>query len=146
MADSYSEQVLKALYAKIQAAAPSGALVARNAAYPESIPRDGAIILRDGNPGDPEFLFSPPCYVYEHYAEVDLLVEATRDDDRDAKFDVLKQAIGVAVSDDRTLGGLCDYVLGQAPAPVDLTDLGAIGLKAATVGVILTYGTPDPLG
>ena len=145
MPDSYSEQVLKALYSALEAHAPTFALVARNSAHPEVIPLAGAIMLRDGDPGEYEFLFSPPCYVYDHVAEVDILVERNDDAERDAAFDVLKQAVGLAVAADRTLGGLCDYVVGQAPAPIDLTEFGAIGLKAATIGVVLTYGTPDPL-
>jgi hypothetical protein len=40
---------------------------------------------------------------------------------------------------------LCDYAQGEAPAPVELPIEGAEGLKAASLGVILTYAMSDPL-
>lgn len=142
---STSEQVLAALFSAIAGAMPPGTFVARNALLPERVPAAGVVILRDGEPGEPEFLFSPPLYVYEHRAEIDLVVDGASDAARDAAFDALKLALGSALSADRTLGGLCDYVLGEAPAPIDLPIEGAQGLKAATIGVLLQYAAPDPL-
>lgn len=144
MADSYMERVLKALVAAIETAKPSGVVVLRNAQLPARIPPEGLIIVRDGTPGEPEALMSPPLYYYEHEAEVEIIVDrpaATQE----AVFDALKQAVGTAIAADRTLGGLCDYVLGQAPAPVLLPIDGGEGLKAATIPVVLMYGSPDPL-
>src|SRR5919106_1085662 len=40
--------------------------------------------------------------------------------DRDAVFDTLAAGIGTALSADRTLGGLCDWVEAEAPRPVEL--------------------------
>lgn len=144
MSDSTSEMVLKALLAALDAAKPSGARVLRNEVLPERIPSAGLIILRDGSPGEPQALMSPPHYYYEHRAEVDVLVDRPPSA-RDAAFDTLKQAVGAAIAADRTLGGLCDYVLGEAPAPLMLPIEGAEGFKAATIGVVLAYGSPDPL-
>lgn len=141
---SKSEQVLLALQARLVAGLP-GVKVLRNSSVPEIIPAEGLVILHDGDPGDCEFLFSPPCYFYEHRAEVDVIVEAAIPATRDATFDRIKTAIAAALAADRTLGGLCDYVLGEAPAPAELPVDGGSGLKAATIGVILQYDTPDPL-
>lgn len=145
MADSKSEQVLKAFFAALQAAAPVGASVVRNETLPVRVPAAGWICLRDGDPGQPEALMSPPVYVYEHLAEVDVVIDLDTAAARDAAFDVLKQAVGAATAADRTLGGLCDYVLGQAPVPIELPMDGTENLKAASVGVNLIYGTSDPL-
>lgn len=145
MADSKSEQVLKALFTALQAQAPSGATLVRNEIVPTKIPAGGWICLTDGDPGQPEFLHSPPTYVFDHVADVDVVVELDNQAARDALFDTLKQAIGAAIDADRTLGGLCDYVLGEAPAPVQLEAPGTESMKAATIGVILTYGSSDPL-
>lgn len=144
MPDSTSEKVLKALLAALDAAKPTGAKVLRNVVLPERIPAAGVIILRDGSPGEPEALMSPPHYYYEHRAEVDVIVDrpATA---RDGAFDALKLAVGAAIAADRTLGGLCDYALGEAPAPLMLPIEGAEGFKAATIPVVLAYGSPDPL-
>lgn len=145
VADSKSEQVLKAFYAALQAAAPAGAQVDRNASMPTRVPAAGYMCLRDGDPGEPEPLMSPPAYIYEHFAEVDVVVELPDPAARDALFDALKQAVGAATASDRTLSGLCDYVLGDAPTPLELPLEGAENMKAATIGVILTYETSDPL-
>ncbi|MBR9837029.1 MAG: acyl-CoA transferase [Rhodobacteraceae bacterium] len=145
MPDSTSEQVMKAFLAALTAAAPSGAVVARNETVPLRVPAGGWICLRDGDPGDPEYLLSPPLYVYEHVAEVDVVIDLAGAAARDALFDTLKQAVGAATAADRTLGGLCDYVLGLAPVTVELGVEGAEDMKAATIGVMLTYGSSDPL-
>ena len=142
---SKSEQVLSALLAALGAHLPNGVKLLRNAVLPERIPAGGVAILRDGDPGEPEFLFSPALYLYEHRAELDLVVEEANPAARDAAFDALKLAVGVAIAADRTLGGLCDYVQGEAPAPVELPTEGAEGLKAASLGIILSYATSDPL-
>jgi hypothetical protein len=65
--------------------------------------------------------------------------------DRDAAFDALTASIGVAITADRTLGGLCDWVEAEAPRPVDLPIEGAASLKAAVIPVMLHYSTADPL-
>lgn len=144
MADSKMEAVLKALFAAIDSAAPSGVKVLRNSAIPERIPPAGVIIVRDGVPGEAEVLMSPLLYYYEHSAEVEIIVDRPAST-REAAFDALKQAVGAALVTDRTLGGLCDYVVGEAPAPLMLPIDGADGFKAATIPVVLMYGSPDPL-
>ncbi|MGB3537919.1 MAG: hypothetical protein WBA42_07145 [Mesorhizobium sp.] len=144
MADSMMERVLKALFAAIEAAKPAGAGVQRNGILPTRIPSAGMIVVRDGDPGEPEVLLSPPLYYYEHVAEVEIIVDrpaATRD----AVFDALKRAVGAAIALDRTLGGLCDYVVGDSPASIMLPVDGGEGMKAATINVVLMYGSPDPL-
>jgi hypothetical protein len=141
---SKSETVLLALFAAIEAATPENARASRNETLPERIPQGGLIILRDGAPGEPEVLLSPPSYYYEHRAEIDIIVDRPPDA-RDAAFDLLKTAVGAAIAADRTLGGLCDYVLGEAPAPLLVPIDGADSLKAATVPVVLIYGSSDPL-
>lgn len=138
------EQVLLALLAAIEAAAPLGVKVARNIVLPARIPSSGMVILRDGVPGDAEVLMSPPLYYYEHLAEVEIIVDRPAST-RDAVFDTLKQAVGAALAVDRTLGGLCDYVVGQSPSPLMLPIDGADGMKAATIPVMLMYGSADPL-
>lgn len=142
---SGSEQRLSAFFNLLQAQLPVGVSFSRNATLPSRIPPSGWVCLRDGDPGAPAVLLSPPLYVYDHVAEIDVVVDAASDSARDSLFDALKVAIGNAIAIDRTLGGLCDYVLGEAPAPVELPLEGAASLKAATIGVVLTYGLSDPL-
>lgn len=145
MADSKSETVLKALHTALAAAAPSGALVERNTALPTRLPTAGALIARDGTPGEPEVLLSPLAYFYQHRAEIDVVVAGKTAATRDARFDVLKQAITAAIAPDRTLGGECDWSEAQAPQTEEIPVEGGAPLKAGVVGVVLHYGTDDPL-
>ena len=55
-------------------------------------------------------------------------------------------SIGTALSAERTLGGLCDWVEAEAPRPVDFAVDGAATLKAAVIPIVLHYATADPLG
>lgn len=137
------ETVLQALFTLLSGV--TGPTVLRNANLPERIPAGGIVILRDGDPGEPEVLLSPPEYVYDHRADADVLVDLPTPAARDMLFDNIMQTIGVAIAADRTLGGLCDYAETAAPVPVDVIVEGAPGFKAATLPIILHYGTPDPL-
>ena len=121
------------------------ATVQRGEVLPERVPTGGLVILRDGEPGEPEVTLSPLQYHYEHRAEVEVIVQGKTPADRDAAFDSLIQAMGTALAADRTLGGSCDWVEAQAPAPTDLAQEGGEGIKAAVVPVVLSYSTIDPL-
>jgi hypothetical protein len=118
--------------------------VLRGEVLPERIPSAGLLILRDGNPGDPEVTLSPLRYHYQQRAELEVIVQASGD--RDTRFDQLIARIGAAIAVQRTLGGLCDWVEAAAPEPVDLAVEGAASLKAAVVPIMLHYSLADPLG
>lgn len=134
------ETVLTALQALLQ---PLAALVLRDDVLPERIPTAGLIILRDGQPGEPDVTLSPLRYHYQHRAELEVVVQAGTG--RANAFDNLIAAIGAALEADRTLGGLCDWVEPEAPASVDLPIEGAAALKAAVITVVLHYTTTGPL-
>jgi hypothetical protein len=133
------ETILTTLHARLSAL-PATAL--RGDVLPERVPADGLLILRDGEPGDPEVTLSPLRYHYQHRAEIEAVVQGV---DRDVAFDTLCAGIGAAIVADRTLGGLCDWVEAEAPRPVDLPVEGAAGLKAGVIPVVLHYSLSDPL-
>lgn len=136
---SSRETILAALHARLSAL-PAAAL--RGDVLPERVPADGLLILRDGEPGEPEVTLSPLRYHYQHRAEIEAVVQGAT---LDATFDTLCTSIGASIAADRTLGGLCDWVEAEAPRPVDLAVEGAASLKAAVIPVILHYSTADPL-
>lgn len=138
------ETILQALLAALQTVPE--ATVLRGAILPERIPTGGLLILRDGDPGTPEVTLSPLQYHYEHRAEIEVIVQGKTPADRDAAYDVLLQSLGTAITCNRTLGGLCDWMEAEAPQPVDLPVEGAEAFKAAIVPFILTFSTADPLG
>ena len=133
------ETILAALHARLSAL-PATAL--RGDVLPERVPADGLLILRDGEPGEPEVTLSPLRYHYQHRAEIEAVVQGAA---RDAAFDALTASIGTVLAGDRTLGGFCDWVEAEAPRPVDLPVEGAASLKAAVIPVVLHYSTADPL-
>lgn len=134
------ETVLAALHARLQ---PLAALTLRDEVLPERIPAAGLIILRDGQPGEPEVTLSPLLYHYQHRTELEVVVQTGTG--RASAFDDLITAIGTALVADRTLGGLCDWVEPEAPVSVDLPVEGAATLKAAVIIVVLHYTTTGPL-
>lgn len=134
------ETVLAALHARLQ---PLAAHVLHDEVLPERIPASGLIILRDGQPGEPEVTLSPLRYHYQHRAELEVVVQAGIG--RASVFDSLIATIGTTLETDRTLGGICDWVEPEAPASVDLPIEGAAALKAAIITVVLHYTTTGPL-
>jgi hypothetical protein len=138
------ESILQALFARLQTIADTTVL--RNEALPERIPEDGLIILRDGDPGEPETLLSPLSYYWQHRALVEAVVQKGDQAARDLALDGLYRKISLAIAGDRTLGGLCDRVTPQAPDSNVLVVEGSPQIKGAIIPVELIYVTADPLG
>lgn len=138
---STREQIITALFNAV--AAGSSAEVLRDEVLPEHLNTAGLMIVRDGDPGEPEVTMSPLRYHYEHRAEIEVFIEGYSD--RAAKLDVLLQEIGTVIEADRTLGGLCDWIEAEAPTTEDLAFEGADTIKAAIVQVVLHYATLSPL-
>ena len=96
------ETILTVLHARLSTL-PAKAL--RGEVLPERIPAaEGLLILRDGEPGEPEVTLSPLRYHYQHRAEIEAVVQGEArsaqqmqgsggplqgTNDRDAAFDTL---------------------------------------------------------
>jgi hypothetical protein len=141
---STRETILGRMYAALEVQfVPVRVDLRRNEVLPTKIRPEGLVIFRDGDPGAPEYTFSPLLYHYDHRAEVEVFVEAVSG--REAQFDDICRRVGLAIVADRTLGGLCDWVEAEAPVPDDVPMDGAVTYRAATIVVRLHYATPDPL-
>lgn len=140
MPASTLEAILVALITLLDA--QTSATVLRNEVSPEAIPAGGLIILRDGEPGEPEVSLSPMRWHYEHQAELEVFVSGPT---READYDTLKQAIGAAVAADRSLGGRCDWIEAEAPRNDDIPFVGGPTVKAGLITVRLEFATLDPL-
>jgi hypothetical protein len=134
------ETILQALHILLQT---QPAPVLRGEVLPERVPASGLLILGDGDPGEPAVTLSPLRYHYQHRAEVEAVVQIASG--RDTAFDSLTAGIGILLSADRTLGGLCDWAEAEAPRPVDLAVESATALKAAVIPIVLHYASVDPL-
>ena len=138
------ETVLQALFERLQTI--SGPKVLRNEVLPEKVPAGGLLILRDGDPGEPETLLSPLSYYWEHLASLEVLVQAGEATQRDQIMDALFQSIADAMAIDPTLGGLCDRASPLAADTSSVVVEGAANVKAAIVPIELIYTTTSQLG
>ena len=142
MPASKAEQVLDALKALLETV--PDALVQRNSVLPEKIPDGGLIILRDGDPGEPEQALGGFGSTYYQHA-VEVYVEDGDAVARDAAFDDLLQQIGVALEADQTLGGLAFGLTYGRPEPSIEAVAGAPAIKTATLSVTVDYESDAPL-
>jgi hypothetical protein len=144
MPASKAEQVLEALSAVLETV--PDASVDRNSVLPENIPDGGLIILRDGDPSDPEqALGGFGSAYYQHAVEVEVYVEEGDAAARDAAFDDLLQRIGAAFEADPTLGGLAFGMTYGRPEPAIEAVAGAPATKTATLTVTVDYESDAPL-
>jgi hypothetical protein len=144
MPASKAEQILGVIKALLETV--PGAVVERNSGLPEKIPDRGLIILRDGDPGEPEqALGGFGNTYYQHAVEVEVYVEEGDAAARDAAFEDLLQQIGTALDADPTLGGLAfGLTYGRPEASIEAVP-GAPAIKSATLSVIVDYETDAPL-
>jgi hypothetical protein len=144
MPASKAEQVLDALKALLESV--PGATIDRNSVLPEKIPGGGLIILRDGDPGEPEqALGGLGNAYYQHAVEIEIYVEQGNAAVRDSAFDGLLQQIGAALEADLTLGGLSFGLTYGRPEPAIEAIAGAPAIKSATLTVTVDYESEAPL-
>ena len=123
----------------------SGPTVERNIELPKKVPDNGLIIVRDGDPGEPDVSLSPTIYHYEHIADVEVLYKGDPAS-RDSSWDDLVASIGTAIAGDSTLGGTVE--LAEVGRPEDAGIIGgegSAGTKGGTIPITLFYSTQTPL-
>jgi hypothetical protein len=141
---SLREQALSALFDRLRTMAL--AIVKRNEALPQAVPAAGRlVILRDGEPGEPDVTLNPLHLFYSHGAEIEAFISPSAGGGGEALLDALLGEIGVALAADRSLGGLVENLTWSAPEISVLAIEGAAPILAARVIVTLEYLTADPL-
>jgi hypothetical protein len=100
------------------------------------------VVVRAGDPGEPDVDLSPLTYNYEHAIPLEVANPPppprrcwTRCWARSAR----------RVAADRTLGGLCDFLEAGAPSTEDFDAVGAAAGRWADLQMVAAYATPDPL-
>jgi hypothetical protein len=141
---SKAEQVLEVIKALLEAI--PDAVVERNSVLPEKVPAGGLIIVRDGDPGEPEqALGGFGSAYYQHAVEIEVYLEEGDAAARDAAFDALLQQIGIALEADPTLGGVAFGLTYGRPETAIEAIAGAPAIKTATLSVTVDYETDAPL-
>jgi hypothetical protein len=144
MPASKAEQVLDAVKSLLETV--PDAVVERNSVLPEKIPAGGLIILRDGDPGEPEqALGGFGSTYYQHTVAIEVYVEEGDAATRDATFDALLQQIGVALDSDPTLGSVAFGLTYGRPESTIEAVAGAPAIKSATLTVTVDYESDAPL-
>jgi hypothetical protein len=144
MPASKAEQMLEGLRAALETV--PDAVVQRNSVLPQKIPDGGLVILRDGDPGEPEqALGGFGSTYYQHAVEIEVYVEEGDAAARDAAFDDLLQQLGAVLEAAPTLGGLAFGLTYGRPEPAIEAVAGAPAIKSATLSVTVDYETDAPL-
>lgn len=140
---SKREEVLNALWTRLSTL--TEVEVKRNEMLPLKIPDGGLVVLRDGNIGEPTILLSPPCFLYQHRAEIEVVVQQTSAADNDAQLDCVLEKIGQLIMSNVTLSGLIDHMHAAPPEFIEQSVDGGLTIKGATVPIVLEYSSINTL-
>lgn len=141
---SRRELVLNGVKALVAAALPNAEVV-RNRSKPARIGPGGTVVIRDGEPGEPDVTLSPLTYAYSHRIGLEVAAYESGEGTREQVLDTMLQAIGTAVAADPTLGGLCEFMEAVAPLTDDTEVIGADPARWADSSIIAVYSTRNPL-
>ena len=140
---SRREQVLAALVQRLQSGLT--ATVRRNEVLPEKVPAAGLVILRDGDPGEPDVTLNPRTAFYSHRVELELFVMQPTASGGETLLDALIADVHAALAPDPSLGGLAENLVVTAPETGVLAVEGAAPILTARLTIIVDYLVSDPL-
>ena len=140
---STREQVLTNLVQRLQASLT--ATVRRNEVLPERVPEAGLVILRDGDPGEPDVTLNPRTAFYSHRVELELFVTQPAAGGGEALLDALVADVHAALDPDPSFGGLAENLILTAPETGVLAVDGAAPVLTARLTAIVDYLVSDPL-
>ena len=139
--------VLKAVKDLIAAALPNADVIGldNDDAIPTRPTPGGRVIVRSGDPGEPEIDLCPLTYNFEH--EIPLELTGWRDGEKTSEevLDEMMVPIGAEIERDRSLGGLCTWVEARSPLTDDVFLEGASPEDRADLVIVATYATTNPL-
>jgi hypothetical protein len=139
--------VLTAVAALVRAALPTAEVLSldNDAAAPERVPENGRVVVRAGDPGDPQVDLSPLTYNYEHQIPVEIMTYGRGAMAPEAVLDQMLTALSAQIMASRTLGGVVDWLDAVAPQTGDIFHSGARPVRSATAIFTASYSTTSPL-
>ncbi|WP_281301839.1 MULTISPECIES: hypothetical protein [unclassified Iodidimonas] len=140
---SRREDILTSLFSTLDIALAAN--VRRNEVLPEKVPATGLVILRDGDPGEPDVTLNPRTEFYAHRIEIEVYVPHDPTGGGEAALDALLGSIGMALRIDPSLGGLAENLTPSAPETGALAIEGAAPVLTARLVVTVEYLVSDPL-
>lgn len=138
---SHRLEVLRALIMVVATALPTAEVVGLDSDedVPTRVRAGGRVVVRAGDPGDPEIDLSPLTYNWTHRIPLEVIMA-----DEDA-LDAALVSIDTAIGVDRQLGGLCEWLEAEAPSTQNVRAEGAAGARGALLSLVATYATSSPL-
>jgi hypothetical protein len=121
------------------------AAVRRNEVLPERVPAEGLVILRDGDPGEPDVTLNPRTEFYSHRVEIEAYVPRDAIGGGEAALDALLGDIGAALRVDPSLGGLAENLMPSASETGALAIEGGAPVLYARLFITVEYLVSDPL-
>lgn len=117
------------------------ALVSRDTDQPAEIPPEGHIVVAEGASEVADVTMSPLSYSVEQSIDLDVMVAAVDETDRDAAMDALLVEISAALTADRTLGQAVEWV--EIGGPDFQAFEGDGAAKAARLPIVLSFTVYD---
>jgi len=140
---SRREAILGALFQTLDNAMDAN--VRRSEVLPEKVPAAGHVILRDGDPGEPDVTLNPRTEFYAHRVEIEVYVPRDPTGGGEAALDALLGSIGAALRTDPSLGGVAENLTPSAPEIGALAIEGAAPVLTARLVVTVEYLVSNPL-
>lgn len=138
-------KVLLALKANVEAALPGVTIAGfdEDDDMPKRVGGAGCVVGHAMGQGEPELEYSPRQYRFRQQIEVDV---AGPNGAGGEDLDQLLLAIGAAITGDRTLGGLAEWVEASAPMRGSRSTEGVASENWATVPIVAEYLARNALG
>lgn len=139
--------VLKAIGTLAQAALPAADVVTidNDAVAPTKLAPGGRVVIRSGDPGDPEMTLGILTYSYSHRIPIELDAYPSGSQSREEVLDAMGVALGAAVEADRMLGGLVEFLDLEAMTTDDIYTSGAQAARSGNLALIADYTVSNPL-
>ncbi|MBB3910839.1 hypothetical protein [Sphingomonas desiccabilis] len=140
-------EVLAAVKALVQSALPHVKVIGLDGedAAPMRVPPTGMVVVRSGDPGEPEVDLCPPVYHYTHRIPIEVSAYETTAESGEEIVDRMMGLIGGAVEANRTLGGLCDWLEPTGPNTDDIYTEAATPARGGDFDLVASYSTTSPL-
>lgn len=146
---SVRENAMDALQAllEIVAAGSSAKVLERNSELSTRVPSYAAMVLRDGEPGEPEITIGAPAhYLWEHDCTVEILMQGHDAGSRQSMALALVDDIAAALLADPSLDGRLAHVRCKAPSLDHEAIDGGPGTITVTLPIMLQYTSTSPAG
>jgi hypothetical protein len=139
--------ILKAIKLLTAVAVPLAEVVGLDGdeAPPARVPAGGRIVVRTGEPGEPEIDLSPLAYNWSHRIPIEFTAVETATLTSEEALDAMLVRFGAAISANRQLGGLCDWLAITAPGTEDIFTEGALPPRGAELVLTASYVTNSEL-